>query len=266
LKGERASAGRLRRAGRRLRQAGERAAEDLFGRTRPGSDGLPLPPARLMRRVSGATSQLWFLFAGQAARADLEGVLERQGRRRAELGRVLDFGCGCGRVLRQLAEWTPEVELHGCDPDAAAVRWARRHLAFTRCALSGRRPPLDYGDASFGLVWALSVFTHLPADDERLWLDELRRVVRPGGLLVLTLHGAANAESLAEVERAAFARGERVTVGARRAGTNACNAFHPERAIRAELAAGWRLLEHLPAGARGNPPQDLVVLERPALR
>jgi SAM-dependent methyltransferase len=257
------TAGRLARLRARGRAALARATEDLAGQTRPGPDGLPLPPPRLMRSVSGAANVEWFLAAGGAAAEDLASALTRTGRSVDGLVRVLDFGCGCGRVLRHLAEWIDRVELHGCDADAALAGWSARHLPFARVTRNRPHPPLPFPDRHFGLIWALSVFTHLPEANERAWLAELARVLRPGGLLLVTLHGAANAVVLGAAEGAAFARGERVTVGARRAGSNDCSAFHPERYVREVFAAGWRLLEWTPSGARGNPPQDRLLLERP---
>ncbi len=255
--------GRVVRLRDRSLAAAARWLEDLSGRTRPGPDGLPLPPPARMRSVSGAADVEWFLAGGRAAADDLEQALARAGRGPESVVRALDFGCGCGRVLRHLRPWAQRLELHGCDADRAAVRWTARHLGFVRVVRNGLAPPLPYPDAHFGLVWALSVFTHLPEPLERAWLAELRRILRPGGLLVATLHGEANARRLAEADLARFTRGERVTVGGRHAGSNDCNAFHPESYLRAVFARGWRLLEWLPAGARGTPPQDLVVLERP---
>lgn len=258
------SAGRLARLRARGRIALAEAVEDLTGRTRPGPDGLPLPPAGLMRRVSGASNAAWFLSAGRAGAEDVAAALARAGGAVDRLGRALDFGCGCGRVLRHLAPWAAQVELHGCDAQGRLARWSARHLSFAHVVRNRPAPPLPYPDAHFGFAWAFSVFTHLPEPLERAWLAELARVLRPGGLLLLSLHGAENAAALGTAERAAFERGERITVGARHPGSNACNAFHPERYVRDVLARGWRLVEWRPSAARGNPPQDLVLLARPA--
>jgi SAM-dependent methyltransferase len=61
---------------------------------------------------------------------------------------------------------------------------------------NGELPPLDRGDASFDLVYCISVFTHL-TDSWTAWLHELHRVLAPGGLLVATFMGAGQSEEIA---------------------------------------------------------------------
>ena len=50
-------------------------------------------------------------------------------------------------------------------------------------------PPIDYPDATFDLVYNHSVFTHIDENYQDQWLAELRRVVKPGGHLILSVHG-----------------------------------------------------------------------------
>jgi SAM-dependent methyltransferase len=50
-------------------------------------------------------------------------------------------------------------------------------------------PPLPFEDASFDLVYSISVFTHLDEEMQDAWLNELKRVLRPGGILIITVHG-----------------------------------------------------------------------------
>ena len=54
---------------------------------------------------------------------------------------------------------------------------------------TGAEPPLPYSDGYFDLVINHSVFTHLDERYQDMWLEELRRVVMPGGLLILSIHG-----------------------------------------------------------------------------
>jgi len=103
--------------------------------------------------------------------------------------RVLDFGCSSGRVVRVLKAVLPEVEWHGCDPNADAIAWARGNLPGIAFEVSPTEPPLPYGDESFDLVYAISIWSHYGERAALRWLGEMRRVLRPGGLLVLTVHG-----------------------------------------------------------------------------
>jgi SAM-dependent methyltransferase len=114
----------------------------------------------------------------------------------AEPMRVLDFGCGCGRVLRYMGIIAAKADFDASDIDREAVAWCRE--SFRGEAGQGRfafsvnsdLPPLPFGEGTFDLVYAISVFTHLPEDMQFTWLAELRRITRPGGLLVISTAGA----------------------------------------------------------------------------
>jgi SAM-dependent methyltransferase len=220
-------------------------------------DGLPIPPARLILEVAGTPDVGWYLLGGRLAAQSIRDVLGGElGDRRS----ILDFGCGCGRVIRQWAALPARI--HGCDVNARLVAWCQRRLPFASFQVSGMAPPLPYADEAFDLVYALSVFTHLPAEAQQPWAQELRRILRPGGYLLLTTHGRRYLAELAPEERARFERGELVVRRQEAAGSNLCGAYHPEAYLRATLAQGFAVRELIPEGARGNPHQDLVLLQR----
>ena len=226
---------------------------------RPGAaavdDGRPVPPRRLMVRVAGTADGDWFLRSGRAAYDAIAAHVPI-----AELGSVLDFGCGCGRVTRYWDDFDGEVA--GSDLDGGAIEWCRANLGFARFERNALAPPLAFDRESFDLVYALSVFTHLTEELQLSWRDELLRVLRPGGLLLLTTHGRSYAPRLDPDERARFERGELVVRWSDVPGTNLCSAYHPESYLRETFAQGFAFLELDPEGARGNPTQDLVVLRK----
>jgi SAM-dependent methyltransferase len=93
--------------------------------------------------------------------------------------RVLDAGCGSGRMLDELR---PLGTVIGVDANADAVAATRRRgHAARRCAIED----MPFADATFDLVTCLDVIEHTP--DDRRTLRELRRVTRPGGALVVTV-------------------------------------------------------------------------------
>lgn len=226
----------------------------------PAPDGLAIPPARLIMRVAGRFEAEAYLDGGRLADRSIRDMLARHAVAIEALGSLLDFGCGCGRVVRHWRNVGAEV--HGCDHDAVAIAWCRRHLSFGHFAVNRMRPPLPYPDGRFSLACALSVFTHLPADLQAPWMDELARVVAPGGHILLSVHGSAYVPRLSPAEREAFASGHLV-VRDGPPGTNACAAYHPERYLR-WLARELELVELAAEGALGNPPQDLVLLRKNA--
>ena len=218
-------------------------------------EGPPLPPRRLMVRVAGTGDADWFLRSG---RAGFDAIAAHAPL--TELQSVLDFGCGCGRVTRWWREFNGAVA--GSDVSGPAIEWCRANLPFARFERNALAPPLAFADESFDLVYALSVFTHLTAELQLAWRDELRRVLRPGGRLLLTTHGRSYVPRLTDAERARFEHGELVVRWADVAGTNLCSAYHPEPYLRNTFADGFAFLELEAEGARGNPTQDLVLLRK----
>ena len=106
--------------------------------------------------------------------------------------RGLDFGCSSGRVVRMLAAALPDVAWSGCDPNAGAVDWASEHLHGIEFFVSPQAPPLELGDGALDLVYAISIWSHFDADAGLRWFDEMHRLLRPGGLLVVTTHGLSS--------------------------------------------------------------------------
>jgi SAM-dependent methyltransferase len=234
----------------------------VAGRPAPAAeDGLPVPPPRLIVRVAGTADVGWFLESGRLAAESVRNALAWNGRRIEELGALLDFGCGCGRVTRHWAG-LDRTAVHGADANEHAIAWCRANLPFARFASNGLAPPLDHPDASFDLVYALSVFTHLPEDLQRAWVGELTRLLRPGGFLLLTTHGERYRERLTPTERADFDAGRLVVRWPEGAGTNLCSVFHPRSYVEERLATGLDVVEFVPEGAKGNPHQDLYLLRK----
>jgi SAM-dependent methyltransferase len=226
-----------------------------------GPDGLPVPPPKLLIRVTGNTDVAWFVEGGRLTEESIRAALARAGAPLESLEAILDFGCGCGRVLRR---WhSLNVRICGTDLSKSAIKWCRAHLPFVEVGVNGLEPPLAYGDASFDLVYGTSVLTHLPVKTQLAWRYELGRVLRPGGHLLLTVNGEAYFEQLTNEERLIYAEGGCVVRWAEAAGTNFCMTVHSPEFVRDRLADGWEFVEHVPRGALGSPEQDLVVLRKP---
>ena len=223
-------------------------------------DGLPAPPVNLVRLTTGTFSLAWMFQSGALAASSIVTALAKNGVRLESLGRVLDFGCGCGRVVRHWARL--DAEVHGCDYNPRPINWCRRRLTFARFATNGLHPPLPYGSAQFDLVYALSVFTHLPEPLAFAWMREMQRVLKPDGLLLVTTHGEAYLDELTDDERRLFHQARLVVRNPEAAGTNYCGVYCSEDYIRETLSDGFNLVDFIPRGAAGNPHQDLVLLRR----
>ena len=126
----------------------------------------------------------------QAGRSGMDAVrrgLEACGRSPAELGAVLDLGCGFGRVLRYMCREVEPERITACDLD-------RRAVAFCAAEL-GVKPLVSEPDLrrvafeTYDLVWSGSLLTHLPESASDAFLSLLPRILRPGGVAVVSFHG-----------------------------------------------------------------------------
>ena len=227
-------------------------------------DGLPIPPPDLIFHVAGTADIAWFLRGGQLAASSIQDALAAHAIQITDSAAILDFGCGCGRVLRNWAS-LGKTAVHGTDYNPRLIAWCKDNLQFGRYDINRLAPPLDYEGEKFDLIYALSVFTHLTEDLQVAWMRELRRVLQPGGHLLISTHGDAYRHRLTSAQQSAYESGKLVVKNnVKSPGSNTCSAYHPHAYVRDELAAGFDVASFMPEGAKGNPRQDLYLLRKPA--
>lgn len=221
-----------------------------------------MPPPGLRARVGLGSRREFELVGREGARQVLEAAS------RASPGRALadwlDFGCGCGRIARYLLERPGIGSYTGVDVDAAQIAWAARRLR-GRFEVMNPDPPLAFEASSFDVVLAVSVFTHFSNAEQFAWLAEIRRILRPGGLLVATTLApdrAAACPGLTPAELDELDRSGFLAAGRDSAVFNERATFHS----RAYLEAAWSpILRFGLHESRGFVSyQDLSVWEKEA--
>ena len=156
------------------------------GANRPANaQELPVPPPHLLLGHSDAVQ---FLSWGELHFSSMEGILKRSGYMLARGQRILDFGCGSGRMIRWLRGIADGSDIWGVDIRAEHVLWCREHLQPPiHFAVTTVVPHLPLEDGYFDLIYAGSVLTHID-DLVDSWLLELSRLLKPGGSRYLTNH------------------------------------------------------------------------------
>jgi SAM-dependent methyltransferase len=101
--------------------------------------------------------------------------------------RVLDFGCGWGRLTRYFAKDVPSGMLYGCDVDPKILAICRELRVPGVIRQSAVRPSSLPFDEHFDLVFAFSVFTHLSEASHMESLAAIHNSLSPGGILVATI-------------------------------------------------------------------------------
>jgi SAM-dependent methyltransferase len=231
-----------------------------------GSDGLPLPPPVMMVRVVGHADADAFERHGQACAELVRTLVSEQGAELESMDAILDFGCGCGRVLRQWHDLAgPRV--CGSDYNAELVAWCQENLPFADTQTNGSRPPLQLGDSEFDLIYAFSVFTHLTEPAQHAWMAELRRVLRPGGLLLFTTKGTSHAEQQLDPDLLArYRSGEFVATAVDAEGTNLCAAYTPRAWVEQNLLGELDLVHHHPGTPAVMDSQEIYLVSGPRAR
>jgi 2-polyprenyl-3-methyl-5-hydroxy-6-metoxy-1,4-benzoquinol methylase len=238
----------------RLRRFLRRQAREAPARIRD------LPPPGLRARVGGL-SRTEFALVGREGSAAILRAFETTRRPGREYARWLDFGCGCGRIARCLTAARPLQRLSGVDVDASQIRWARRHLPGDDTAMDVA-PPLAFKPESFDVIYAISIFTHLDEREQFAWLEELRRILAPGGLLIATTHGPSLSQSCPGLTPADLALlAERGFLAVDPGGTfNERSTFRSSEYLSKAWARDFFLRAHEPHGFIGY--QDLSVWEK----
>lgn len=243
----------------------------------------PVPP-EVLRRITAAPEQEIFLWSGAR---DIETFMEIYGRfgehAAGTQARVLDFGCGCGRLTRFL-NMSNLVEAFGSDINDDLAHWCQDNLEKVTTKKNDVRPPLDFASSFFHLAYSMSVFTHLPEESSRLWLAELARILAPQGIAIVTTHGYAALDIIknstvhqsmfgldgpatellanrVHAEGYVFTPLEPSIVALANAGPSYGQTFiDPGYARSAWESSSFEVLEHIPGGLRGW--QDIVVMRR----
>lgn len=155
----------------------------------------PIPPHAL-RSITAEIDPAMFLFTGFLDLTILTTLYRQHATSIPPRPRVLDFGCGCGRMTRFLDPSAWEVCATEVNPDHVA--WCRSHLPGVDTRENGYAPPLSFDAGDFDVVYSLSIFSHLCARLIPVWLGELARVTTPGGIIMVTFHGPRALEIIAE--------------------------------------------------------------------
>jgi ubiquinone/menaquinone biosynthesis C-methylase UbiE len=231
------------------------------------TDGLNYPSPTLRWRVHGAFDLASFIRVGQRDCHDICALLQQINHPLNQFKTILDFGCGCGRVFRYIRKQAADAKMYGTDIDVEGIEWCRQNIPNATFSTNPFTPPSNFSDGQFDFVYAISVFTHLDEDLQNLWLAELKRIVSPGGILLLSVHGAACYYDLPQSEQDVI---ESKGILFRVAQTGKLkvdglpdfyqNTYHSKAYVLKEWGKLFTVLDYIEKGI--NDHQDAVLLRR----
>lgn len=224
-------------------------------------DDLSIPPLHLIYLVTGYFDIERYYCSGIAASEYIKNALNKNGVDINDLESILDFGCGCGRVIRNWKK-LKKTQLYGVDKNPLLILWCKKTLDFAEFKINKLSSRLDYNDNKFDFIYAISVFTHFSEKLQNFYIKELKRVLKPGGILLITMRTSlCELHKITSDEKERFELGDIVVKHEKYAGTNVCNTFHPEKYIREVLEKEFRILDFISNGAK-DFKQDVFVLKK----
>lgn len=228
---------------------------------------VPTPPPQLMHRVARTSDSRFFKMWGLKCYGDMQAFFRRYAAPEPT-AKLLDWGCGCGRMTAHFLMASGGPDVYGCDVDGEAVAWCNANLESGHFATIQPFPPTSYPNGSFQFVAGYSIFTHLTREAQFAWLTEIRRILAPGGIFVATVHGDF-ASSLAFPRNAASILAAGIYDGVHDEILNGIvpdgyyrGTFQTEEYTRREWGKHLDILEYKVRGI-GNH-QDAVVMRRSA--
>jgi SAM-dependent methyltransferase len=154
--------------------------------------GFPTDETQLSR-VQTWSNERTVAFTGYNAFKTFESLLARHGVTYKPGLKLLDWGCGHGRVARHFINHWNEAQISGTDIDAENIGWCQKHLPGGRFIVAPLWPKLNVPDSSFDAIIGLSVMTHLTEEAQAAWIKELRRILKPDGVALITFSGHGSA-------------------------------------------------------------------------
>lgn len=141
-----------------------------------------------MLQSSSLQSVQHYIEVGREAYRLIEKAASLAGRRLRDVGLILDFGCGYGRVTRVLVQNIEPHFVHAFDVDPDASIFCANEFGVKSLVLADDWDSIPF--STYGVIWVGSVFTHLSEEYARGILLLFRDILAPEGLLVFTTHGA----------------------------------------------------------------------------
>ncbi len=222
---------------------------------------VPLPPDYLLYESYQLHYRKYYLGGIESARW-LTDHLSRH--ITLENRKILDWGCGPGRLIRHLPQYTGEgCEFYATDYNRKSIAWCKKHLPGIHFHVNSTEASLPYPDHFFDIIYGYSVLTHLSGEKQNQWYTELLRILKPGGILFVTTQGKHYQAKLTRKEKQAFNQGRLVIRGKVKEGHRTFSAFHPSAFMHTFF---WdaEILDHKePKPEPGKAiPQDIWIIRK----
>jgi SAM-dependent methyltransferase len=221
----------------------------------------PLPPYDLVYDACGHVNLQVFYHSGKEHAQYFSTLIkEHIDNRRIK---ICEWGCGPARILCHMPYFFEDrsVDFYGFDYNPRTIKWCREHIKTATFMTNLLTPPLSCESDAFDCLYCLSVFTHLSREMHFQWIEELSRVVKSDGLIILTTHGDECRTKLLSSEMRKYDQGKLVVRGNIAEGKRCFVAYQPPSFVRNDLLRNLLVLSHIREPLPLNISQDVWVVQ-----
>jgi SAM-dependent methyltransferase len=205
----------------------------------------------------------WYHDDGVNTAAEIITILSKQTDLAEPGTRILDWGCGPGRIVRHFPLLLPNTEIFATDYNEKYIEWCKENLKGINFTANKLDPPTSYSNSVFDAVIGLSIFTHLSEKGHVDWINELYRIIKPGRYLYITTHGKAYYSKLTAAEKKLYDTGHMVTRQYSDEGNRLYSSFQPKEFMQKLLKEKFQIVEFVPGKVENDEPaQDIWLLQK----
>lgn len=235
--------------------------EEMKLRSKGLPDGFPHPPSKLIFTIIAIPWVSEFYKSGKIIFDDMNTMFAKNKIELPEQTNILDFGCGCGRIIRHFAAQNKH-NLFGSDLNPELISWCDKNLTFGKFTINNLVPPMRYEDNFFDLIYARSVFTHLGKELQLGWINEMKRILKPGGLFYFTTHGKVTIAPLSKTEQEQFNSDEIVLHNSFGEGDNKYSSYQSYKWTTENLLEGFELAGYQEGNESPHLRQDVYIFRK----
>jgi ubiquinone/menaquinone biosynthesis C-methylase UbiE len=222
-----------------------------------------LPPAYFIYETFGLNYEQFYSLSNETARW-LISFFEKY--KLLNDIHILDWGCGPGRIIRHLPSLLDKTcRCYGTDYNTKYIKWCLKNIPEVTFKPNNLEPPLPFEENTFDIIYGISIFTHLSEKMHYAWINELFRVLKPEGILFLTLHGKVFRSKLSEEQVKIFDQGQIVVLSKTKEGHRTYGAYHPVSFVH--KLAGINTVIAFEEGCliNGKPQQDIWIFKKESI-
>jgi len=200
---------------------------------------MPIPPDFLLYET-GKLNFSHYHASGNSAASEIHALYAIFGQ--SPIQSILDWGCGVGRVTRHLPIYFPNANIVGADANPDCIQWLQNNIPEIQWLQSNAADRGETLTGTYHLIIALSVLTHLPANEQQHWLEQLHSRLHTNGLIWLSTHGSTYYHQLTSKQHAQLLEKGMLTLGSNQEGSRGMRTYHTYEGMQQLIHQDWELL------------------------